>query len=323
MGGPSRAATIFCGSRVESVTSAYAPVITFTVFSTASSSVGAFRRRKFLDQVRDDFRVGFSDELMPFGDQLVLQLQIILNDPVVHHHDFAAAIAMRMRVFLGRPSVRGPARVADPVQLLRAESRESILPDCAVCPKPAGPAACHCWSTTAIPAESYPRYSSRFSPSSISGTTGLLPDVTHNSAHAILLLEAATASRKSDCAARIRLAQTAERGNAAAATSVRKREPQSAGQSRISNRNSSITGFVSTSLAMRSTSALACSRFNPVERQHKKFTLAHFFHAGMPQRRQRALNRLALRIEYRGLQHHPDVCFHPRNYISPADFAAA
>ena len=60
-----------------------------------------------------------------------------------------------------------------------------------------------------------------------------------------------------------------------------------------------------------------------LQRKDKKFPLAHFLHAGMPQRSERSLNGLALRIENGGLQHHPDVCFHLPNYISPADFAAA
>jgi hypothetical protein len=59
------------------------------------------------------------------------------------------------------------------------------------------------------------------------------------------------------------------------------------------------------------------------ERQNEKFALADFLNAGVPQRRERSLNGLALRVENRGLQHYPDVCFHLRNYISPAVFAAA
>src|SRR5580704_13235028 len=42
IGGPIRAATIFCGSRAESATRAYAPVITFTVSRTAFSSGASF-----------------------------------------------------------------------------------------------------------------------------------------------------------------------------------------------------------------------------------------------------------------------------------------
>ena len=69
----------------------------------------------FLDQVGDDFGVGFGDELVAFVDELSLQRQVVLDDAVVHHHDASGAIAMRMRVLFGGPAVRGPAGVADAV----------------------------------------------------------------------------------------------------------------------------------------------------------------------------------------------------------------
>ena len=72
----------------------------------------------FLDQMRDHLGVGLGDEGVAFGDQLALQRQIIFDDAVVHHHDVAVAIAMRMRVFLGGAAVRRPARVADAVEAL-------------------------------------------------------------------------------------------------------------------------------------------------------------------------------------------------------------
>ena len=56
--------------------------------------------------------------LWPSRREFVLQLEIILDDAVVHDHDFAGAIAMRMRVFFGGAAVRGPARVADAVDAL-------------------------------------------------------------------------------------------------------------------------------------------------------------------------------------------------------------
>ena len=63
----------------------------------------------------DDFRVGLGDEFVPFCDQLLLQSQVILDDAVMHHDDVAVAIAMRMGILFGGPSVRRPARVADAV----------------------------------------------------------------------------------------------------------------------------------------------------------------------------------------------------------------
>src|ERR1700730_3722323 len=68
-----------------------------------------------LDQVRDDFRVGFSGELVPFGDQLLLEREIALNNAIVHHHDSARAVAMRMGIFFSGAAMRGPAGVSDAV----------------------------------------------------------------------------------------------------------------------------------------------------------------------------------------------------------------
>ena len=49
----------------------------------------------------------------PSACELVLQRQIVFDDAVVHHHDVALAIAVRVGVLFGGAAVRGPARVAD------------------------------------------------------------------------------------------------------------------------------------------------------------------------------------------------------------------
>ena len=54
-------------------------------------------------------------KLWPSSCSWCLSVQIVLDDAVVHHHDVAVAIAMRMRVLFGGPAVRRPARVADAV----------------------------------------------------------------------------------------------------------------------------------------------------------------------------------------------------------------
>ena len=64
---------------------------------------------------------------MAFGDELVLQLEIILDDAVVHDHDFAGAIAMRVRVFFGGAAVRGPARVADAVDAFERRDADGFF----------------------------------------------------------------------------------------------------------------------------------------------------------------------------------------------------
>ena len=68
-----------------------------------------------LDEVRDDLGVGLGDERVPLALQLLLQIEIVLDDAVVDDDDLAGAVAVRMRVLLGRPAVRRPARVADAV----------------------------------------------------------------------------------------------------------------------------------------------------------------------------------------------------------------
>ena len=75
-------------------------------------------------QMRDHFGVRLGDELVPFELELMLQLQIILDDAVVHHDDVAGAIPVRVRVLFGGTPVRGPARVADavrPIQRIHAD----------------------------------------------------------------------------------------------------------------------------------------------------------------------------------------------------------
>ena len=114
-GGPERAATILSGSLREMTLSANTPV---SCSHRVAHGVFQIAVEIFLDQVRDHFGIGLGAEAWPSSMKLVLERQIILDDAVVHHHDVAVAIAMRMRVFLGGPAVRGPARVADAVGAL-------------------------------------------------------------------------------------------------------------------------------------------------------------------------------------------------------------
>ena len=81
---------------------------------TASSS-GTAALRVFLDEVSNDFGVCFGDELVAFALELFLQFEIVLDDAVVDDHDFAGAVAVRVRIFFGGAAVRGPAGVADSV----------------------------------------------------------------------------------------------------------------------------------------------------------------------------------------------------------------
>ena len=80
-----------------------------------------------LDEMRDDLRVGLGDERVPFLLELLLQIQIVLDDAVVDDDDAAGAVAMRVRVLLGRPAVGRPARVADAVVPVERRRRDHFL----------------------------------------------------------------------------------------------------------------------------------------------------------------------------------------------------
>ena len=72
--------------------------------------------RLALDEMGDDFSVGFGLEVVALRLKLTFQLQVVLDNAVVHDDDAAGAIAMRMRVLFRRSPVRRPAGVTDAVQ---------------------------------------------------------------------------------------------------------------------------------------------------------------------------------------------------------------
>ena len=69
-----------------------------------------------LDEMRDDFGVGFRGEGVALGDELALDLEIVFDDAVVDDDDAARAVAMRMRVLFSRSAVCGPSRMAEAIQ---------------------------------------------------------------------------------------------------------------------------------------------------------------------------------------------------------------
>ena len=86
------------------------------VFQAGRRPPRAISVQVFFHQVGDHFRVGFGGELVAFGFKLLLQLQVILNDPVVNHRHGLMAIAVGVGVLLRGRAVRGPARVPDAVR---------------------------------------------------------------------------------------------------------------------------------------------------------------------------------------------------------------
>src|SRR5215216_359673 len=65
------------------------------------------------DQVRDDLDVGFGGELRAVRYKLLLELHVVLDDPVDHDVDAVLRVVVRMRVLLGDPAVGCPAGVTD------------------------------------------------------------------------------------------------------------------------------------------------------------------------------------------------------------------
>src|SRR5579863_2045470 len=77
--------------------------------------------------MRHDLRVRLGDEAMPFRLQLALQLEVVLDDAVVHDDNAAVAVGVRMRIFLGRTPVRRPPRVPDAKLAVDRIPREYVL----------------------------------------------------------------------------------------------------------------------------------------------------------------------------------------------------
>ena len=65
-----------------------------------------------VDQVRHDLGVGVARKAHSFALELTFQLEVILDDAVVHHRDVTGDV--RMSIGLTRPTVGRPARVPEP-----------------------------------------------------------------------------------------------------------------------------------------------------------------------------------------------------------------
>ena len=133
------------------------------------------RRIVFLEQMREHFGVGLARERVAFVDQLRAQAGVVLDDAVVHDGEFLRAVHMRMRVVIrGRPCV---AQRVCPTPTCRAALRRwrGARPGARACLRPSSRRACRSASMTAMPAESYPRYSKRPSESIMMGTLSRSP----------------------------------------------------------------------------------------------------------------------------------------------------
>ena len=66
-----------------------------------------------LDQAGQDLGVGLRLEVVAVGDEAVGELDVVLDDPVVHQGQLAVAVRVGVGVGLRRSAVRGPPGVAD------------------------------------------------------------------------------------------------------------------------------------------------------------------------------------------------------------------
>ena len=65
----------------------------------------------FIDEMGHDLRIGFRRKVMPFSDELIFQLQVVLDDPVVDQGDLSGH--MGVGIGFRRPPMGSPAGMAD------------------------------------------------------------------------------------------------------------------------------------------------------------------------------------------------------------------
>ena len=139
-----------------------------TAFSSPSSCISRSTRCATISvSVSVTKRVAFLLELP-------LEIEVVLDDAVVDDDDLPGAVAVRVRVLLGRAAVRRPARVADPVVALERVARRGPLRAARVSRRCAAARWCRCGRRPRRPSRSR-GYSSRRNPSIRIGTSFLPP----------------------------------------------------------------------------------------------------------------------------------------------------
>ena len=114
------------------------------------------------DQVGEDFGIGLARERVAFADQFGAQRGVVLDDPVVDDGEFPRAVQVRVRVFIRRAAVGGPARVADAdVAVQRLRRSPAARPGARVSPRPSNRRVRRHRRSPRFRRESYPRYSKR------------------------------------------------------------------------------------------------------------------------------------------------------------------
>ena len=89
-------------------------VNTYLSLDSTPESSGRHWHRVF-DSLQATMVDGGTSDVVALVHQLTLEVQVVLDDAVVNNHDPAGAVTVRVGVFLGRTTVRGPPRVADAI----------------------------------------------------------------------------------------------------------------------------------------------------------------------------------------------------------------
>jgi len=81
----------------------------------------------FFDEVDDDLGVGLGPERVPLRAQFPFQGEVVLDNAVVDDDQAARAVHMGMSVFLARPAVRRPPRMAEAASALHGRFAEAVF----------------------------------------------------------------------------------------------------------------------------------------------------------------------------------------------------
>ena len=233
-------------------------------------------KKILLDQVRDHFGVGFGGELVAFFNQFALQRNVVLDNAVVHDDDAPSAITMGMRVLFRRPAMGGPAGVANAVGAIERLEPDYLFQVAQLALSAANLQAFAIAAyrdsggiVAAIFQASKSLDDDRYHP--------FLANISHYAAHANAPIFGPGKTEECSCELEVGPHRTLV---SRSATSLPQQEicttaePGKSASHRYSSRekrNSSITGLVRTSRAMRVTSASTSLRFRPPSSVSSKY----------------------------------------------------
>src|SRR6267142_2694199 len=268
-----------------------------------------FLQRRILgilfDEVRDDFGVGFGDELMALALQLLFQLQVIFDDAVVNYHNLPGAVAMRVRVFFRGTAMRGPTCMSDSIRAFNRRFLESFLkvPQFSWRAADFQLAVVHYGNSGGVVTAVF-QFAQAFN---YDGNDFFRSYVTDNSAHNVTSPEEALIVKRNteflgDCI-------TGNRPDRECWPGVRGSLHDFKSiffDHRVGEH------FLGNALELRLRFVAAPA----VKIQHEEFSLAHVTNLLVAKPGERVLNGLPLRIEDRAFRHHPNMCFHKAKYNS-------